>query len=387
MAGWTAFDYFERIMHRELFSLGEGIYLLNHSVGRPPRTAQSAAMAGFFQPWESGAAEPWEAWFAEVDRYRSAVARLLCGKADSVCPQANLSSALTKVVHALPRRIGRDTIVYTEADFPSMGFVLAMAGRTGFRLRCIPGTADFSTLACWEAALDEDCCLALITHVHSNTSRQVPVRDICELARDREVMTIVDVAQSAGTVPIDVRYWDADFVVGSCVKFLCGGPGAGFLWVNDRVLNACSPTDVGWFSHADPFEFDIHHFRYAESALRFWGGTPAVLPYAVAANSLETMVEIGIERIRAHSLELTQAIIDSVQRKHLFTPARPASRGGTVVLDFGEQQSAAANALAAAGVHFDVRPTGMRLSPHIYTSREEIDRVVSCLAPFARAAV
>jgi selenocysteine lyase/cysteine desulfurase len=98
---------------------------------------------------------------------------------------------------ALPRRIGRDTIVYTEADFPSMGFVLAMAGRAGFRLRCIADTADFAGLDCWDSVLDEDCCLALVTHVHSNTSRQVPVRDICELARGRDVITVVDVAQSA----------------------------------------------------------------------------------------------------------------------------------------------------------------------------------------------
>ena len=374
-------------MHRETFALGEGIYLLNHSVGRPPRSAESAAKTGFFEPWQAGAVEPWEAWFAEVDRFRSAVGALLGSTSDNVCPQANLSSALTKIVHSLRRRIGRDTIVYTEADFPSMGFVLAMAGRAGFRLRCIPDTADFGSLECWESTLDDDCALALVTHVHSNTSRQVPVADICKLARDREVMTVVDVAQSAGIVPIDAGAWDADFIVGSCVKFLCGGPGAGFLWVSDRVLLECRPTDVGWFSHADPFEFDIHEFRYAESALRFWGGTPAVLPYAVAANSLETMIDIGIERIRAHSLELTQTIVNSVPRKFLFTPARPASRGGTVVLDFGEQQAAAARALADAGVHFDERQTGMRLSPHIYTSKEEIETVISCLAPFARAAV
>jgi selenocysteine lyase/cysteine desulfurase len=219
--------------------------------------------------------------------------------------------------------------------------------------------------------------------VHSNTSRQVPVSDICALARERAIMTVVDVAQSAGVVPIDADDWSADFVVGSCVKFLCGGPGAGFLWVNDRVLRDCQPSDVGWFSHADPFEFDIHQFRYADSALRFWGGTPPVLPYAVAANSLETMTNIGIERIRAHSLELTQAIIDSVPRKCLFTPARPANRGGTVALDFGERQPAAADALAGAGVHFDIRRTGIRLSPHIYTTSDEIDSVIACLAPFA----
>jgi selenocysteine lyase/cysteine desulfurase len=369
-------------MYREQFALGDGIYLLSHSVGRPPVTAEAAARAGFFDPWEAGAVEPWDAWFTEVDRFRTAVAKVLNGDAENVCPQANLSSALTKIVHALPRRVGRDTIVYTEADFPSMGFVLAMAGRAGFRLRCIPATAEFGSLDCWASTFDDDVYLALVTHVHSNTSRQVPVSDICALAREREIITVVDIAQSAGVVPIDANDWNADFVVGSCVKFLCGGPGAGFLWVNDRVLHDCQPTDVGWFSHADPFEFDIHQFRYADSALRFWGGTPAVLPYTVAANSLETMTNIGIERIRAHSLELTQAIIDSVPRKCLFTPARPANRGGTVVLDFGESQSAVAGALTEAGAHFDVRRTGMRLSPHIYTTKDEIDTVIACLAPF-----
>jgi hypothetical protein len=93
-------------MYREQFALGEGIYLLNHSVGRPPVTAETAARAGFF-------AEPWDAWFSEVDRFRGGVADLLDSDAENVCPQANLSSALTKIVHALPRRIGRDTIVYT----------------------------------------------------------------------------------------------------------------------------------------------------------------------------------------------------------------------------------------------------------------------------------
>ena len=142
-------------MHRDLFTLGEGIYLLNHSVGRPPLSAEDAARDGFFEPWQTAAVEPWDEWFAEVDRFRAAVGNLLGSDTENVCPQANLSSALTKIVHALPRRAGRDTIVYTEADFPSMGFVLAMAGRTGFRLRCIPGTADFGSLACWEAALDK----------------------------------------------------------------------------------------------------------------------------------------------------------------------------------------------------------------------------------------
>ena len=96
---------------------------------------------------------------------------------------------------------------------------------------------------------------------------------------------------------------------------------------------------------------------------------------------------LRITRLVLFNLLFVQTIIDRMPRKCLFTPARPARRGGTVVLDFGAQQAAAVDALAGIGVHFDVRQTGMRLSPHIYTSPEEIETVLACLAPFAQAAV
>lgn len=359
------------------FVPAEGIYLLNHSVGRPPVTTRQACIDGFLDPWENGGENVWPRWIESIEGFRSALANLLKGDVGSFCPQVNLSSALTKVLSAVTLPTNKRTILYTEQDFPSIAFVLQQAQKNGYTLRALPNNADTLDPNAWDQYLSDDVGLALITHVHSNTGIQTPVADICRLARDRDIITVVDIAQSVGVVPIDLTAWRADFVIGSCVKWLCGGPGAGFLWVHPARLPECQPTDVGWFSHENPFEFDIHNFRYAKDALRFWGGTPSVQPYVTATNSIELLHGIGIETLRQHNLELTQLIIEAVNRDNLVTPSAPAQRGGTVVLKFADADLEALSArLRNAGVGFDIRPTGIRLSPHIYNSAEEISRVI-----------
>jgi selenocysteine lyase/cysteine desulfurase len=220
-----------------------------------------------------------------------------------------------------------------------MGFVLNQAQRAGFQLRCIPTDSDPLDLQVWDDRLDSSCACVLVTHVQSNTSVKVDVAGICALARKSGVMPIVDIAQSVGVTEIDLSQWDADFVLGSCVKWLCGGPGAGFLWANPEIIDRCQPTDVGWFSHADPFEFDIHDFRYAKGVLRFWGGTPSVIPYVVAANSIKLIAQIGVDQVRRHNLALNQRLLDSLPEKVAICPVLPELRGGTAVLNFGQQQS------------------------------------------------
>ena len=374
-------------MFEDRFIPHDGIYLLNHSVGRPPRTARDTAGEGFFEPWEHGDAEVWPGWLDQIDNFRQQLAALLNGHMPDFCPQTNLSSALTKLIYSLPVREGKTTILLHERDFPSMGFVLQRASRLGYRTRMIPASADPQDCTTWQDYLTDDVGVALVTHVHSNTSALMPVADITALARQRGIVSIVDIAQSVGVVPIDLAHWQADFVLGSCVKWLCGGPGAGFLWADPDILPQCEPVDVGWFSHADPFEFDIKNFRYAEDALRFWGGTPSVLPFVTAGNSIQVLRDIGIDTVREHNLALNQAIIDSLEPACVLTPHAAARRGGTLVLHFGGRQQAVEDRLRQAGVRFDSRATGLRMSPHVYNNSEEIDVVIECLTSQSAAAL
>lgn len=363
------------------FAATPGIYLLNHSVGLPPADSEAVWAETFLGPWKQGSDAAWNGWLAAVYAFRESLAELLNTQAALICPQVNLSSALTKLLQSLTVPEQRRTILHTDQDFPSINFVLQQLRNAGFSLRRLPDHADAADPECWSTLLDDPVGIVLVTHVHSNTGRQVPVDEITRMARDRGVLTIVDVAQSAGCIPIDLQTWNADFVIGSCVKWLCGGPGAGFLWVDGDRLADCRPVDVGWFSHEDPFEFDSDNFRYAPGALRFWGGTPSIQPYVTAGNSIRLLHAIGIDRIRRHNLALTTALMEVIDPGHLVTPVAPAHRGGTVVVNLPDAlQDEVAQELQRAAVSYDIRPTGIRLSPHIYNDLEEVAVVADLLA-------
>jgi len=367
--------------YKQFFVLSDDIYLLNHSVGRPPLSTGKVWTDSFLSPWQNQGEDVWPRWLEAISGFNSALSRLLNSAAENFCPQVNLSSALTKILQSLPRESGRDTIVYSGEDFPSIAFVLQQAERIGYSLRELPADTDSADSAHWRTIFSKETALVLITHVHSNTGRQVPVDKITQLAREQGIISVVDVAQSAGCVPIDIEAWSADFVIGSCVKWLCGGPGAGFLWARPGILARCKPLDVGWFSHENPFEFDMHNFRYADTADRFWGGTPSVQPFAVAANSINTLCDIGVATIRRHNLSLTQRLIEALPAGSLITPRRPEHRGGTLVVKVDEQKlDTAISQLKSRKVLFDTRATGIRLSPHIYNDLSEIDVVADCLA-------
>lgn len=365
---------------REQFLLPDGAYLLNHSVGCPPRSAKHAWLDKFMTPWATAGEEIWPHWMDAIGEFRAALAALLSTKSDNIAPQVNLSSALTKILFALPQQGERDRVVFSEQDFPSMGFVLQQSPRRQWRADLIDQSRRLRDIETWVDAIDERTAVVFITHVQSNTGAQLPVEEICAHARAMGAVTIVDVAQSVGVVPIDVNAWAADFIIGSCVKWLCGGPGAGFLWLDEGQINRCEPLDVGWFSHENPFEFDIHRFRLAPSADRFLGGTPSVQPFAIAANSIETLRALGIENVRAHNVALVDAMIAALPEMAVKTPRAIAERGGTLVIDPTiDLPPDFAQSLKRRGLMFDERATGLRLSPHCYNTLEDIEPFLQAL--------
>jgi selenocysteine lyase/cysteine desulfurase len=366
---------------RDVFQVPEGIYLLNHSVGALPRAAEERA-ARFFELWRTRGGGAWEGWLEEVEGFRRALAALLGGAVRDYCPQTNISTAVARLLPALPARPGRKRVLLSELDFPSVGFAVTQAQRLGYEVVFLEADAHRTfPLEAWERALTEDTQLVLMTHSLYGNSYLNPVEQVLPLARERGIFTLVDVAQSAGVVPIHVEAWGADLVVGSCVKWLCGGPGAGYLWVNPEVAERLSPVDVGWFSHENPFEFDIRRFRYAPGALRFWGGTPSVLPYMVATAGLEALRALGVEKVRAHNQALTERLLAGALERGLrvSTPLEPSRRGGTAVIQFPQPEQAVRH-LQGHGIAVDQRPGfGVRFSPHAYNTEVEVDTVLSLL--------
>jgi selenocysteine lyase/cysteine desulfurase len=351
-----------------------GPYLLSHSVGCQPATAKARLEGAYLAPWAEQGGGAWPAWLATIERFRAALAGLLGGEARDFCPKPNLSAALFSLIAARPFDAARPVILASAHMFPSLGFAAAQCARLGYRLELLPAAADPGELAVWEQAMGGEVGMVVAMHVHSNSGVVAPVPEICALAQARGIFSVIDVAQSAGVVPIDLALWKADSVIGSCVKWLCGGPGAGWLWIDPAVLPRLEPLDVGWFSHADPFEFDIEDFRYAPDARRFWGGTPSVAPYAAATAGIEAIAAIGVETVWRHNRALITRLSDRLP-PDILEKAHRGAIGGTLCLALPE----AAAALTAAGCRFDRRGDTLRLSFHIYNTEGDADRVAECL--------
>jgi selenocysteine lyase/cysteine desulfurase len=356
----------------------QGCYLLNHSVGRPLKSAAKALNDDFFSPWQNQSTEPWQQWLSSIDTFQSALGHLFNHRPENFCPQVNLSSALCKLVMSHPRLTKPSArVLMSEQDFPSMGFALKKA-LPDCEILFIPKDLDISALDVWHNHLNEEIDLVFISQVYSNSGQQAPVKSIVDWAKQQGTLTLIDVAQSAGIIPLDLREIAPDFMIGSSVKWLCSGPGAAYLWVHPSQIKNCEPKDVGWFSHDNPFEFDIHQFRYHKGALRFWGGTPSVAPFILAAHSINYANQIPSGLARQHNLSLL-ALLGKTFGEQLVSPREANKCSGTAILQFGDAQNTVLNALKLAHIGVDARSLGIRISPHIYNDEEDIEYLIEVI--------
>jgi selenocysteine lyase/cysteine desulfurase len=355
-----------------------GCYLLNHSVGRPLKSAQSAFNDGFFSPWQNLSCEPWQQWLQSIEVFQSELGLLFNHAPENFCPQVNLSSALSKLVMSHPRLTKPSAkLLMCEQDFPSMGFALRHA-LPECEISFIPKELDITCFDVWNSHLSQDVDLVFISQVYSNSGQQTPVKSIVAMAKQQGILSLIDVAQSAGLIHLDLTETTPDFMIGSSVKWLCSGPGAAYLWVHPKHIADCEPKDVGWFSHDNPFEFDIHHFRYHQTALRFWGGTPSVAPFILAAHSIHYMNQIPNGVARRHNLRLL-AMLHNAFGEQLVSPKEEHKCSGTGIMQFGDAQDAVVKALQQENVAVDVRRLGIRVSPHIYNDQSDVEHLIEVI--------
>ncbi|HZT54513.1 MAG TPA: aminotransferase class V-fold PLP-dependent enzyme, partial [Gaiellaceae bacterium] len=194
---------------------------------------------------------------------------------------------------------------------------------------------------------------------------------------------VLDCYQSAGVVPLDLTALEVDFAVGGSVKWLCGGPGAAWLYVRPDLADRLEPTLVGWQGHARPFAFEPE-LEYAAGARRFLTGTPNVPALYAATAGYDVIEEVGVAGIRERSLALTQLAIDLCDEAGLevASPRDPDRRGGTVTVSTPDH-AAVHRELGERGIVCDFRPGpagGVRLGPHFYTTEDEVRHAVGTLA-------
>jgi kynureninase len=276
----------------------------------------------------------------------------------------------------------RRRVVMANLEFPSNMYLFEGFRRYGADVVYVNSDDTIRTnLDRMLDAIDERTALVPVSLVLFRSAGIQNAAAIVEKAHRGGARVILDVYQAAGTVPMHLDALGVDFAVGGSVKWLCGGPGAGYLYVRPDLARELEPGIVGWAAHAQPFEFETGAIRYADAPERFQSGTPNVPALYSCRAGYEIVREIGVDAIRAKSLTLTRRLIDLARARdfRINTPDADAERGGSVIIDV-PNGAAVADALIRRGVIVDYRPgAGIRMAPHFYNTIGEIDHAMGVL--------
>jgi kynureninase len=267
-------------------------------------------------------------------------------------------------------------------DFPSVRYVYdGLARRFGARIVDVPTEdgigIDHERLL---AAIDERTRLVAISHVLFRSAYIMDAERICRRAREVGALVALDAFHSVGVMPVDVRAWGVDFLTGGVLKWLCGGPGGCFLYVNPALRDRLAPAITGWQAHARPFAFEME-MEYARGPFRWLNGTPVVPALYAATEGPRLVRAAGVEAIRAKSARQTARLIELADARgyRVNAPRDPARRGGTVAFDVPHGYEVA-QVLLARDILVDYRPeAGIRIAPHFYTTDAELDLAVAAM--------
>jgi kynureninase len=364
---------------REFPILARSTYLVSHSLGAMPKGA-ARRLQEYTETWASRGVRAWaEGWWRMPLTVGDEVGGIIGAPPGSVVMHQNVSICQSLILSCFDLGGRRNKIVYEDLNFPSVMYVYEAHRELGARISMV-GSEDGITvpLERYLEAIDEETLLVPLSHVIFKSGFVQDVPRIVERAHAVGALVVADLYQSAGTVPVDVTAWDVDFATGGSVKWLCGGPGAGYLYVAPRLRETLRPRVTGWMAHAHPFAFETGPIEYAADMTRFLHGSPAI-PALYAARAGHQMVDgIGVAAIRAKSRRQVQLLMDLAE-EHGFatrTPRDPDQRGGMVILDV-PHGAAVTRELLRREIVIDHRPgAGIRFSPHFYTRDEELRHAV-----------
>ncbi len=354
-------------------------YMISHSLGAMPKGVYER-MRQFGDLWNDRGILAWEdGWWDMPRKVGDTLGRILGARPGSITMHQNVSVAESLIASVLDFSKRRSKVVYTDMNFPSVMYVWEAHRRLGARIHMVKSddgiTVDTQKLV---DAIDEETLIVPISHVLFRSAFIQDVEAVMEKAEKVGAMVALDCYQSAGTVPFHLERLGVHFAVGGSVKWLLGGPGAGYLYVRPDLVNKFQPYITGWAAHARPFDFKTGPIDYADGIMRWMHGTPAVAPLYQCLPGYEMIEKIGVSRIREKSMRQTARVIEKARERgmRINSPMDPERRGGSVVIDVPDGHEVCQE-LIRRNFLVDYRPgAGVRMAPHFYSTDEECDATV-----------
>lgn len=363
--------------------LERAVYLISHSLGAMPR-ATFDRLHEYADIWATRGVRAWaEGWWDMPVTIGNEIASIIGGDMNTVVMHQNVSicqSLILSCLLPLTHNPKRNKIVCEELNFPSVMYVYEAHARAhNLRIETVKSDDGITiSLDRMLAAIDDETLLVPISHVLFKSAFLQDAKAITERAHEVGATVVLDTYQSAGTVPFSVKELNVDFATGGSVKWLCGGPGAGYLYVRSDLIETLQPKTTGWMAHEHPFAFESE-MHYAPNITRFLHGSPAIPALYAAESGYQIINEIGVAAIREKSMRQTQYLIKLAEEAGLqvTSPKDPAQRGGTITV-WDDQAAAITKELIRREFIVDYRPgAGVRISPHFYTKDEELELIVA----------
>ncbi|MFN2448840.1 MAG: aminotransferase class V-fold PLP-dependent enzyme [Candidatus Baltobacteraceae bacterium] len=366
--------------------LGTSAYLVSHSMGAAPHGAKDALEA-YWNDWATDGPEAWQHWLPAIANVADGIGEIVGAPAGCTFLGPNVSALQAALASCLQFTPQRNEIVYEALQFPSLTYIWTEWQRFGAQPRIVP-SHDGRTVETQAIidAITERTVIAVLSHAYYVSGALCDIEAVQKHCRTTGTLLCVDAYQTTGTYPFDVTAMELDIVTGGSHKWLCGGPGCGWIYVRPALREQFEPAVTGWMAHARPFAFEPAPMTWSPDMYRWGTGTPTIPGYLVAKPGHDLIKRTGVRAIRDHNVRLTTRIAQEALDRGLTvnTPLQPEKRTGWIGVDFANSDRVY-HGLIEQRVFVDYRPgCGIRVSPHFYTEDQEIDTFFKVLDELRR---
>ncbi len=370
------------LRYRAEFSIVEtSTYLISNSLGAMPRGVYDA-LHQYADTWATRGVRAWEeSWWMLAAEVGDEIGALMNAPRGSVSTHQNVTTCQAVVASCFDFSGQRNKIVYDDLNFPSVMYFWEAQRRRGARVHMVATDGVHVPLEPLLDSIDEETLLVPVSHVSFRSAYLQDAKAIVEKAHRVGARVLLDTYHSAGAIPLDVQALNVDFATGGVLKWLCGGPGVGYLYVRPDLAPKLDPAFTGWHAHENPFAFEVGPIRYTEGPYRFMNGTLHVPALYAARPGLKIIREVGVERIREKSKLQTSKLMAMAEKRgwRVNTPRDPERRGGTVSIDMPNSQQVSTE-LLKRNILVDWRPNaGVRFAPHFYNQDEELELAIGAV--------
>jgi selenocysteine lyase/cysteine desulfurase len=356
---------------RARFPIFERLVYINSCSQGALSDAVRQSYEDYLRDWDEKGA-PWEYWVERTEAAREAFARLINAEPDEIAVTTSNSAGVAALASGL-RFAARSKVVLTDIEFPTIGQIWHAQEARGARVKHVQPDE-------LETAVDDDTLLVSTTHVSYRTGEKVDPAKVARIAHEQGALVLLDAYQTVGSMPVDVKELDVDFLAAGVLKYLLGSAGLAFFYCRRELWERAWPTATGWFADEDIFAMDIYDYSPSPTARRFQSGTPPVPSIYAGIAGIELMQEIGIAETREHVNVLNERLIAGVDELGgTLTTPREADRRGALICIKSTDVNALVAALEARGIITSERDGHLRVSAHSYNTEEDIDAVLDAL--------